>query len=203
VTGARHKAVFIDRDGVLNEMVYDDVHGLLDSPRKPEQVRLMPHAAEFLKGVKAAGYLAVVVTNQPGLAKGTLTEADLRAVNARLGSLLAEADARWDDLRCCPHHPSGGPWANPDYVRSCQCRKPLPGMLLDAAREQDIDLPQSWMIGDGLTDVQAGRAAGCRTILVTSLKIQQVEKFFEWKNAKPDAVCEDLQSSLERIRRGA
>jgi len=194
------KAVFVDRDGTLNELVYDDVHGVLDSPRKAHQVRLIPGAALFLRGLKELGYFVVVVTNQPGIAKGTLTEQDLAEVNGRLQELLAAEGGAWDDLYYSPFHPQGGPWGRAEYVQYSECRKPSPGMLLEAAKKHDLELSQSWMIGDGLTDVQAGRAAGCRTILLTRLKIGQVERFFDLDDAEPDFIIPTLSEALETIR---
>ena len=193
------KAAFVDRDGTLNEMVYDPVHGLLDSPRRPEQVVLMPHAAHFLKGLKELGYRVVIATNQPGIAKGTLTVPELDAVHARIAELLAAEGAAWDELVYSPFHPSGGPWAVKEYVMDSACRKPKPGMLLEAAQRLGLDLAQSWMIGDGLVDVQAGRAAGCHTLLLTKLKISQVEQFFDMEGAEPEAMAGNLREALEVI----
>lgn len=201
---AATRAVFVDRDGTLNEMVYDKTHGLLDSPRRPFQVRLCAGAGQFLAGVRALGYLVVVVTNQPGLAKGTLSLRELAQVNQRLLHLLRRENARagWDDVRVCPHHPTGGPGGRKRWIGHCSCRKPRPGLLLNAARELGIDLKQSWMVGDGLNDVQAGRDAGCRTILVTSLKIEQIERFFGRGGVVPDYIVPDLRAALKLIRKG-
>ena len=183
-------AVFLDRDGVLNEMVYDSTHGLLDSPRRAEQVVPMRHASEVVQGLRDLGYKIIVVTNQPGIAKGTLTLDELNAVHERLGQALAPAF--WDALEFCPHHP--------DYGVACACRKPGPGMLRKAAALEGIDLAKSWMVGDGLVDVQAGRAAGCRTILVTKLKVNVVERFFEMEGAEPDFVAGHLLEVLACIQ---
>lgn len=197
-----NKAVFVDRDGTLNEMVYDPTHGTMDSPRRPEQVALMPGAGKFLKKLREAGYFIVIVTNQPGIAKGTLRIPELEAVNARIAQLLARDGGRWDDLRFCPHHPDPGPAGNAAYKKNCDCRKPLPGMLRDAARDHDIDKKASWMAGDGLVDVQAGKAAGCKTVLVAKLKVSQVEKFFDTDGSEPDAVAGNLEEALEIILHG-
>lgn len=192
-------AVFVDRDGTLNEMVYDDTHGLLDSPRLPEQVKLRPGAAAFLKTIKERGFMAVVVTNQPGIAKGTLSSAALEAVNGELLSLLRAEGAAWDALYFCPHHPSYPGTSKEAHASACTCRKPSPGMLLTAAQEHGIDLSRSWMVGDGLNDVQAGNRAGSRTCLVTSLKIEQVERFFGLEDALPDFIAANLLAAAELI----
>mgnify|MGYP005860204189 CR=1 FL=1 len=197
-----NRAVFIDRDGVLNQMVYDPTHGLLDSPRRVEQVQAIPGAGAFLRDIRAAGYLVVVATNQPGLAKGTLSEVELSDVNAELARQLAAEGGAWDALRFCPHHPGPCPGGNPAYVRACACRKPAPGLMLDAAREFAIDCGASWMIGDGLVDVAAGKRAGCRTVLVTSLKWSMAERFIDLADSGPDFVARDLAETLNLIRDG-
>ncbi|MEI6167180.1 MAG: HAD-IIIA family hydrolase [bacterium] len=185
-------AFFIDRDGVLNKMVYDEVHGLMDSPRLPEQVQIMKGAGQFLRQIRDLGYLITVVTNQPGLAKGTLTLPNLTAVNLCLAERLARDGGRWDDMKICPHHP--------DHMQApCDCRKPLPGLLLAAARDDEIDLSKSWMMGDGLTDVQAGRAAGCRTILFTTLKLEQISEFFRL-DCRPDVIAGRFEDVIPRMR---
>ena len=194
-----HPAIFLDRDGTINEMVYDETHGLLDSPRRPEQVVLIPGAAKFICQARATGYKIIVATNQPGIAKGTLTLAELAAVNQRLAELLAAENAYWDALYFCPHHPQGSPEFLSPYVMNCECRKPKPGLLLRAADEMKIDLQQSWMVGDGLNDIQAGNAAGCRTILVTTVKIEQIEQLVHMNAAQPTLVMPDLQQGIARL----
>lgn len=198
------RALFVDRDGTLNRMVFDPDHGLLDSPRRPEQVHLIPGAGELLREARALGYTVVVVTNQPGLAKGTMTEEDLDAVNRRLAELLAEdGGGGWDALYVSPYHPSPGLGGVAAYTRKSDCRKPGPGMLLRAADEMNLDLSRSWMLGDGIVDVQAGRRAGCRTLLLTSLKIQQVEQFFDLDDAMPDRIVGTLAEALGVLREDA
>lgn len=188
------KALFIDRDGVLNKMVYDDSHGLMDSPRLPSQVEAMPGAGHFLSQIREWGYLIVVVTNQPGVAKGTLTASALEAVNQRLAQSLALEGGKWDDIRICPHHP--------EYSEHpCDCRKPKPGLITSAAQEHGIDLSKSWMMGDGVNDIQAGCAAGCRTILFTNLKVEQIERFLRLQ-CTPDLVAgrfEEVIAGLKKV----
>ncbi|MCZ7592546.1 MAG: HAD-IIIA family hydrolase [Kiritimatiellae bacterium] len=195
-------AVFIDRDGVLNRMVFDETHGILDSPRRRGQVEAVPGAGAFLREIRAAGNFVVVVTNQPGIAKGTLKIASLNSVNKELARQLAVDGGQWDELRFCPHHPGPCPGGNPIFVKTCACRKPASGLLLDAARDFDIDLATSWMIGDGLVDVAAGRRAGCRTILLTALKWSMAERFLDCAGGEPDFVCRNLAEALKLIRDG-
>jgi D-glycero-D-manno-heptose 1,7-bisphosphate phosphatase len=156
-------AVFLDRDGVVNELVRSPATGLAESPLDPEAVRLVGGVGESLAILRAAGYLLACVTNQPAAAKGVVPVERLLSVQARVAELLDEAGARFDVVRMCLHHPQG---VVSDLTKSCRCRKPQPGMLLSAATELGVDLSRSWMIGDTDSDIAAGHAAGCRTVLV-------------------------------------
>ncbi len=149
-------ALFLDRDGVLIEEV--------EYLARPEQVRLSAGAAAAIRKVNDAGWRVVVVSNQSGVARGLFPESVLPEVHRVIADgLLVEAGASVDRFYYCPHHPTEGQGR---YRVECDCRKPKPGMLRKAAAELGIDLARSWMVGDRLTDLQAGAAAGCRTILV-------------------------------------
>ena len=150
-------AVFLDRDGTIIES-----RGYLADP---DQVRLLPGAAEAVKRFAAAGHLVVVISNQSGIARGLLDEADLARVHERLERLLAKEGARLDGAYYCPYL-AGAEAKIEAYRRDSELRKPRPGMLLQAAQELGIDLASSWMIGNSLSDVQAGYAAGCQTVLI-------------------------------------
>ncbi len=196
---AKAKAIFLDRDGVLNRMVYDENHGIMDSPRRIEQLSPMPGARELLARAKGLGFLRVIVTNQPGIAKGTLTFAELDRLHAALSDMLSDASEAWDACYVCPNHPDGGATdERKKYAIRCNDRKPAPGMLLRAARALNIDLAQSWMVGDGIVDVQAGQAAGCRTMLVTKLKPEIVSRLFELK-IEPNVYAPDLQAVIRHL----
>lgn len=155
----RAPAIFLDRDGTI---IADPGYVSL-----PQQVQLLPGAAEAIKRLSAAGYRVVLVSNQSGVARGLFTEEDLAAVQTRLVMLLKAEGAELDGAYYCPF--LDGPDATvPAYQRDSYMRKPNPGMLLQAAEELNIDLSRSWMIGDSPRDVEAGRRAGCRTILLRS-----------------------------------
>lgn len=156
-------AVFLDRDGVLNELVPDPVSGAWESPLKVEDVRLIAGAAEAARALAAAGFALVCVSNQPAAAKGKVTVERLGAVHARVVELLAQAGVHLETSRLCLHHPDG---VVSELSGPCACRKPAPGMLLDAARALKLDLGACWMVGDTDADIAAGQAAGCRTVLV-------------------------------------
>ena len=143
-------AVFLDRDGTVIEEV-----GHLG---EPERVVILPGVPSALRRLADAGYALVVVTNQAGVARGMFTEEAVRAVNERAAELLSSEGIRLDGVYHCPHHP--------DFTGPCDCRKPAPGMLRSAARDLELDLERSWMVGDHPTDAGAARAAGARPIIV-------------------------------------
>jgi D-glycero-D-manno-heptose 1,7-bisphosphate phosphatase len=161
VSGAR--AVFLDRDGVLNELVRDPATGTCESPLKVEDVRLTEEVGVALGRLRRAGALLVCVSNQPAAAKGAVSARRLSAIHARVIELLAREGVSLAASRLCLHHPDG---VVPGLAGRCECRKPAPGMLLDLAAALQIDLHASWMVGDTDADVGAGRAAGCRTLLI-------------------------------------
>jgi D-glycero-D-manno-heptose 1,7-bisphosphate phosphatase len=154
---------FLDRDGVLNELVPDPITGAPESPLSVDQVRLVPGAAAAALQLAQLGFALVCVTNQPAAAKGRVSIAQLLAVHARVVALLRERGVMLAASRVCMHHEHG---VVPALTRACDCRKPAPGMLLDAAAALTIDLGVSWMIGDTDADIAAGKAAGCRTLLI-------------------------------------
>jgi D-glycero-D-manno-heptose 1,7-bisphosphate phosphatase len=150
------RAVFIDRDGVINELAWDTQDGRPESPLSPEDVSLIPSAPSAISALRQAGWLVVVASNQPAAAKGKVPDSALDVVHDRVVELLDAEGVRVDAWRYCRHRRED----------ACACRKPRPGMLLDAARALDIDVSGSWMIGDTDADVQAGRNAGTKTALV-------------------------------------
>lgn len=152
-------AVFLDRDGtIMTDTGYVD---------DPQSVELLPGSAEAIRRFAEAGYLVVLASNQSGIARGLFDEEDLDRVHERLETLLSDEGAQLDGAYYCPY--LDGPEAKiKNYRRDSELRKPKPGMLLQAARELNVDLKQSWMIGDKLSDVQAGDRAGCRTILLSN-----------------------------------
>jgi len=156
-------AAFLDRDGVLNEGMPDPGSGLLESPLEPKDVRLLPGVGAAARALADAGYALVCVSNQPAAAKGRISVQELLAVHERVVELLAREGVRLDAWRLCLHHPEG---VVEELSGRCDCRKPAPGMLLDAAGALHVDRDSSWMLGDTDTDVAAGQAAGCRVVLI-------------------------------------
>ncbi len=157
------RAVLLDRDGVIIQPVLDRLSGTDESPYRPEDVRLVPGAAEALAELRARDLVLVVASNQPAAAKGTVTLAALHAVHERAAELLSRAGVVLDGWEYCFHHPDGGV---PELAIDCDCRKPRPGMLFQAARRHRIELAGSWLVGDSDTDILAGQAAGTHTGLI-------------------------------------
>lgn len=187
-------AVFVDRDGTLNEVVYNQ-DGMEDSPFRIEDLKLLPGAGEFTRRVRQSGYFAVLVTNQPGVAKGSITIAGLEKMHAHLLDLLAEDGGGLDRIYYCPHHPVGRPGVASPFIQKCDCRKPAAGMIRNAANDLGIDLSRSWMVGDKMLDVEAGHAAGCRTILVG----RRMQQTTQSDGLQPDYSVNTLSEALDII----
>lgn len=157
----KQKAVFLDRDGTINKYV-----GFL---RDIDEFELLPGVAEAIKKINVSGYLCIVVTNQPVIARGEVTVGQLEEIHNKMETLLGQEGAYIDGLYYCPHHPHKGYEGEVVELKiDCECRKPKPGMLLKAAEDFNIDLESSWMVGDGENDIKAGIAAGCKNALINT-----------------------------------
>lgn len=173
---SKQKAVFLDRDGTINKYV-----GFL---RDIDQFELIDGVAEAIRLINNSGYLAIVVTNQPVIARGEVTEGLLQEIHNKMETLLGKEGAYLDAIYYCPHHPHKGYEGEiPELKIDCECRKPKPGMLLSAVEDFNIDPENSWMIGDGENDIKAGKAAGCRTVLIGNNDYDQdvtVDSLLDW-----------------------
>jgi len=189
------KVVFLDRDGVINELIYHREQGIIDSPFTVEQFRLLPGIGEAIKKFREMDYKVILVSNQPGIAKGHMSRKTFDKIREKMKEELAKDGTFLDGEYYCFHYPE----AKVEKLRAnCECRKPKPGLLLQAAKEMDIDLPHSWMIGDGLSDIKAGKDAGARTILVGRIKCEFC-RLMDEEDARPDAVCSDLLEATKLI----
>lgn len=151
----KQKAIFLDRDGTINKHV-----GFIT---RPEQLELIDGTAKAIRIINEAGYLAILITNQPVIARGEVTHEGLREIHNKLETLLGEEGAYLDAIYYCPHHPDCGFEGEIKELKiNCNCRKPKPGMILKAAEDYNIDLKESWMIGDSVADVLCGERAGCK-----------------------------------------
>ncbi len=188
----KNRAVFLDRDGVINRIIYHRDIGVIDTPFTVEQFRLLPNAARAVRKINLLGLKAVVVSNQPGIAKGHFDKQILRAMTEKMERALKKGGASLDGIYYCLHHPQA---VDPSYRRKCSCRKPMPGLLKKAARELDIDLEKSFIVGDSINDIQAGSRAGCRTILIGNWKCDLC-RFMSAKKIEPDFIVSDILSAV-------
>jgi D,D-heptose 1,7-bisphosphate phosphatase len=185
------RAVFLDRDGVINE------GGVLVT--RPEQLRIVRGAPEAIRLLKEAGFKVIVVTNQPVIARGLCTEDEVKEILQKMVNDLGEAGKLIDGIYYCPHHPETGHEDIPEWAKKyrvdCTCRKPKPGMLLKAAQEHEIDIHSSFFIGDSTRDIMAGKSAGCKTLLVKTGYAGKDGLY----DAKPDAAAEDILDAAKLV----
>jgi len=184
----KRRALLLDRDGTICEDV-----GYIGAV---ENLRLLPGSAEAIASASAAGFHCVLITNQAGIARGVLDEARLDEVHDRLRELLAAGGARLDGIYYCPHHPEG---KVSRYRTDCDCRKPASGMLKRARDEMGIDLESSYVVGDHLRDIEAGRAVGTTTVLVLTGHGRDQLDGAAPQGPRPDHVTEDLHAAVEWI----
>jgi len=184
----KQKAIFLDRDGVINEDA--------EPVNSPEKFRFLPDVTDAIKKINESNYLSIIVTNQPMIAKGFATESQLREVHKFMETRLGGSGAYIDRIYYCPHHPEKGhKGENKDLKIICSCRKPGTGMLERAAREMNIDLGRSFIIGDRAVDILAGKNAGTQTILVS----QESALSDEEKESDPDEVFNNLYEAVNFI----
>ena len=190
------KAAFLDRDGVINALVLDQERQMMDSPYRVEAVRLLPGAAEGIRLLNRADIPVIIVSNQPGRGKFKCTQQQLEVITLRLQALLGDNGAHWDGIYYCLHHPAA---QLPEYRRECDCRKPKPGLLRQAAKIHKINLRESYMVGDDLVDVLAGKAAGCQTIFLGRYKCVTC---WHWTqiNARPNHIVPNLLAAAKLIQ---
>jgi D-glycero-D-manno-heptose 1,7-bisphosphate phosphatase len=189
------RAVFLDRDGVINGMWWDPDHGTVDSPANPDQFRLLPGVPEAIRELRALGFRIVVVSNQPGIGKGKMAPHLLDAITQKMRAELAGGGARLDAVYYCLHHPEA---ARSEYRQECPCRKPRPGLLRRAADDLAIDLARSYMVGDGVVDIQAGRAVRCTTIWLGTVKCETCQVMRQL-DASPHYVAASLAEAAKLI----
>ncbi|MCX5750060.1 MAG: D-glycero-beta-D-manno-heptose 1,7-bisphosphate 7-phosphatase [Candidatus Saganbacteria bacterium] len=183
-----HKAVFLDKDGTINEDL-----GYINDPR---DLKLIPGSAEAIKMLNDAGYKVIVISNQSGIARGYIQENMIQTLNKILHKHILNGGGHVDSIYYCPHHPEIG--LHP-YKKNCDCRKPSPGMLKRGAKEHGIDLSQSYMIGDRVSDIEAGKNAGCKTILTLTGYGKEEQKALHEKQITPDHVAKDLLEAVKWV----
>lgn len=189
------KSIFMDRDGVINDLVYHQEQGIIDSPFTVKQYRLLPGVGQAINKFHNLGYKVILVSNQPGIAKGHISKEIFHQIRDKMERELTTEGAFLDAEYYCFHHPEA---IIESLKVNCECRKPKPGMLFEAASEMDIDLYHSWMIGDNLTDIKAGKSAGTQTILLGRMKCELCH-LMEEENIWPDAIAKNLEDTIQVI----
>jgi len=190
------RAVFLDRDGVMNRYVYNPETGTVDSPSNPSEFSLLPGVAGAVTAFNRLGLLTIVVSNQPGVAKGKFRKELLEQMTKKMVAALVASDARVDEVCYCLHHPHA---SVPEYRVNCDCRKPKPGLVLRAAEKWGIDLGGSYMVGDGITDLEAGVAAGTKTLFVNPRKCYLCEELAR-QGVQPDYFVSSAAEAATVIR---
>lgn len=191
----QRKGVFLDRDGVINPYVYNPEFGTVDSPSSPAQFTVGSGVVEAIIAFNRLGLAVIVVSNQPGVAKGKFTLALLEQVTKKMHLQIENGGGKINGVYYCLHHPEA---VVPAYRVSCECRKPRPGLLLAAARDWDISLQDSYMIGDGITDIEAGHAAGTGTIFIGQSKPYIVDEF-DRRGLRPNFIAPALCDAAKII----
>jgi D-glycero-D-manno-heptose 1,7-bisphosphate phosphatase len=189
------KAAFLDRDGVINELLYYQEAGIIDSPFTLDQFHILPGVGRAIRRLNDSGFLVIVVSNQPGVAKNHFTMDALGRMNDKMINELKADGAHIDKVYYCVHHPEG---INPVYRTVCDCRKPEPGMLFQAILEFSLNPAECYMVGDNLTDIQAGHRAGCRSVLIGKQKCELC-KLMDELDVHPDAIANNLPEAVDII----
>ena len=189
------RAVLLDRDGIINELMYFPDQGTVDSPFLPDQMKLTPFAINSINRFHQLNFKVFVISNQPGMARAHFDQATFDAISCRMRELLKQGDAYVDGEYYCFHHPQG---SREKYRIVCDCRKPKPGMILRAASDHGFSIPDTFFIGDGIVDIKAGRAAGCKTILIASANGFLLRLLAE-QNAEPDFLVRTLDEAVKVV----
>jgi len=192
----RYRAVLLDRDGVINSLVYHQDAGVIDSPFTRAQFRLLPRVPEAIRLLNKLGMRVAIVSNQPGIAKGHLQPETLKWFDHTLLAQIESAGGHIDWIFYCLHHPEA---IVPSLRRRCHCRKPQTGLLEQAAAELKVSLSECYMVGDGIPDLVAGTRAGCRTVFVGKWKCE-ICQFSEVPPIRAALVADDLWHAAKLIR---
>lgn len=190
------KAALLDRDGVINALVYHEDAGVIDAPFTTSQFRLLPRVPQAIRLLNDMGLKTAIVSNQPGIAKGHFKLGTLKLFENAMLSGILDVGGRIDQIYYCLHHPEA---QVPELRQSCRCRKPGIGMLEQAAHDLRVRLDQCYMIGDGIPDLEAGVCAGCRTIFVGRWKCE-ICQFTKGNEVRPHLVAKDLWEASQLIR---
>jgi len=190
-----NKAIFLDRDGVINDLIYYSEEGIVDSPNSAKQFRISKGVIHALKKLKKLGYLLILISNQPGIAKKKYTLLEFKKIQKKMEEQLQKNKLDFDAQYYCLHHPNA---LDEKYKKNCSCRKPKSKMVLDGIKNFDIDLKYSYIIGDGLVDMKLAKKVKCRSIYVGNLN-STVTKLFTQNKIEPTFIVHDLLEAAKYI----
>lgn len=192
-----NKAIFLDRDGVINEMVYVKEHGYVDTPSKPEQFKIIKGVTKAISKAKKLGYKVIIISNQPGIAKGYYTKDTFDKITKKMQSHLGKSNIKIDDEFYCFHHPNAKLSL---YKKRCSCRKPGIGSLTKATKKHALNLENCYFIGDGIVDMEAAKKSGCKGIFIGNVN-RTVTALFKKKDISPQYVARDLLDAIKFIEK--
>lgn len=192
------KTIFLDRDGIINELVYFPQAGIVDTPVNTNQVKLVFGIDELIRKAGKLGYLVIVISNQPAIGLHKISQKQFDLVDEKIRNLLLNKNLGLNAFYYCFHHPFA---KLEKYKKICECRKPKTALFKKAAKEFNIDLSQSWMVGDGVDDIKAGKGAGCKTILLANINSTENLRIIEEQlgKIKPDFIIKKLPEALSII----
>ena len=194
------KAVFLDRDGIINELVYFPEQGIVDTPINPSQVKLIFGVDKLINVAKEIGFLVIVISNQPAIGLKKINGKDFRSIDKTIKHLLLKKALKIDGSYYCLHHPFA---KLPKYKKICDCRKPKIGLFKKASSNFNINLSKSWMIGDGVDDIKAGEKAGCKTILLANINSSENLRILEKQlgKTKSDFIVKNLIEASDILKK--
>ena len=194
-----NKACFFDRDGVIVEMIYDLITGHIQTVKNSDEISFVPGIFELLQATKNLGYKNIIISNQPDIGLKRISKTNFEKVRSIMLQRLKKEGIKLDGDYYCLHHPFA---KLKQYKKKCDCRKPEAGLILQAAKDHNIDLKKSWMIGDGVNDVIAGHQAGCKTILIANLLETEYLRIVEQKlqGIKPNYLVKNLREAQTIVK---
>lgn len=195
-----NKALFLDRDGIINELVYYPEAGIADTPVNASQLRLILGIDKLINDAKRLGFLIIAISNQPSIGFKKIKEKDFKSIEKKITELLLTKGVSLTTSYYCFHHPFA---KLSKYKKNCTCRKPKTGLFKKAAKDFNIDLSKSWMIGDGVNDIKAGKKAGCKTILLANINSTENLRIIEKQldKTKPDFIVKNLLEASDILKK--
>lgn len=190
-----NKAIFLDRDGVINNLIYFKEEGIIDTPFTEEQFELIKLVPEAISKLNSSEYKVIITSNQPGIAKGHYSEKTFEKICKKMNRVLSKKNATIDDEFYCLHHPHA---KIEKYKKNCSCRKPKIGLLTKAIKKHNIDIKKSYFIGDGMVDIEAAKRVGCKSVYIGNLN-SKLTRILEKRKLVPDMIAHDLYEAVNFI----